>query len=171
MKQLFFHCMIRRDAVETIARLATATEIPVLQAVYGDALAVGKQEFADRPDDQLEPSAEFERLAARYGHDAVIAAYGTRMAAEREIAGLFRDGAKASKGSKAGGAKSDSADPFLQQNADAIADQVTEQSDEALAAYLEAEQAASKPRKTVIEAIEAEIAARAEEDAEEDPAK
>lgn len=166
MKQVFYHCMIRRDAVETIARLAAATEIPVLQAVYGDALAVGKSELADRPDDQLDPGAEFERLAARYGQDAVIAAYGTRFAAEREIANLFRDGAKAGK-AKPGGAKQDSADPFLQQNADAIIDQVSEQPDEALAAYLEAEQAASKPRKTVIEALEAEIAARAEEDEQE----
>lgn len=169
MKQLFFNCMIRRDAVETVARLAAATEIPVLQAVYGDALAVGESEFHDRPDDQLDTSAEFERLAARYGQDAVVAAYGTRMAAEREIGALFREGAKGAKrgGGKAGGAKQDSVDPFLQQSADAIADQVTELEDGALVAYLEAEKLAGKPRKTVIEALEAEIQARADEDAAE----
>lgn len=166
MKQVFFHCLIRRDAVETVARLAAATEVPVLQAVYGDALAVGKQELHDRPDDQLEPGAEFERLAARYGLDAVIAAYGTRTGAEREIAGLFREGAKAAK-AKPAGARQDSADPFLQQTADAITEQVAEQPDEALLAYLEAEQTAAKPRKTVLEALQAELAARAEEDANE----
>lgn len=161
MRQLFFLCLIRRDAVETIHRHAASSEVPVLQAVYGDNLVVGESHVAER--DELSPADEFERLAKRYGQEAVIAAYGTRHAAEREIAKLFAD--PAAQLAPGTGAKADTNDAFLAQGADAVIAAVPDLADDELAAYLEAEQAAKKPRKTVVAAIEAELQKRAEEDA------
>lgn len=165
MKQTFYPVHIRRDAVETVRRDAANTEIPVLQAVYGDAVAIDADGafVSDRAD--ISPSDEYRRLCGRYGEEAVIGAYGTRFGAEREIGKLFQEGAGLSN-AKGTGAKSDSADPFLQQNADVIIDAIPELPDDQLAAYFEAEKANKKPRKTVIEAFEEETKRRAEEDAE-----
>lgn len=167
MKQVYFNCLIRRDAVETGSRSAASSEVPVLQAIYGDALVLGDTFTGDRAD--TTPAEEYERLVARYGPEAVTAAYGTRVSGEREIAALFKDGAKAANAAGgAGSERADSADPFLARKSDEILEDVPEQSDEALAAYLEAEKLAKKPRKGVIEGIEAEIEKRAQEDAEQE---
>lgn len=167
MKQLYYDCLIRRDAVETGSRSAASSEVPVLQAVYGDALVLGNTFTAERA--TTTPAEEYERLVARYGPEAVTAAYGTRVSGEREIAALFKDGAKAaSAGAGPGSERADSADPFLARKSDEIIPEVPEQSDEALAAYLEAEKLAKKPRKGVLEAIEAEIQKRVDEDNEPD---
>lgn len=164
MKQTFYPVHIRRDAVETVRRDAANTEIPVLQAIYGDAVAIDAEGafVADRAD--ITPADEYKRLCSRYGEEAVIGAYGTRFGAEREIGKLFQEGA-ALTATKGTGAKSDSADPFLQQKADVIIEAIPELSDEQLAGYFEAEKANKKPRKSVVEAFEAETKKRADEDA------
>jgi hypothetical protein len=164
MKQLYFACLIRRDAVETVSREAASTEVPVLQHIYGDALTLveGGQSVANR--DPITPAEEFERLVKRYGPDAVMGAYGNRTGAEREIAHLFADGAKAAAALPADQVTPAGEIPFLARKADAVIAEIVEQEDGALADLL-ANEKEHKARKTVIAAIEAEIAARAAEDA------
>lgn len=167
MKQLFVLCLIHRDAVETVHRDAATTEIPVLQAIYGDALAVteGSAFVAER--DVVTPAEEYERLVRRYGKDAVTAAYGAQYQAEQAIAGMFKDGEKQATAAVEAGAEVKNAttpDPLLEGTVEAIVGQIPELEDGHLAALLTSEQA-GKNRKGVVSALQAEIQARADEDA------
>lgn len=167
MKQVYFRCHIRRDAVETTARDAASTEVPVLQAIYGDALAVQPDGFIGNRDGNISPGEEVERLAKRYGMEAVMAAYGTRMAAEREIARLFATDLAALPGAANSTTEAVDAEALalLEQNADKVIEALPELPDELLARMGELERAKAKPRKTVLEALQVELDERAAEDA------
>lgn len=164
MQQLYFPCQVRRDAVETVAREATSTELPVLQHIYGDALVVNAEGKFIAHRDAITPEEEYERLLKRYGQDAVVGAYGNRTAALREISAMFEDSGKAAATLPAEQVKPVGELPFLARKADAVIAEIPEQEDGALADLLANEQA-NKNRKTVVAAIQAEIDARAAEDA------
>lgn len=68
--------MITRDAMTILPRELPEHELPVAQAVFGE----DNVEVLGPVDDEavkLDPATEAERLAGKYGPDAVEKAYGT----------------------------------------------------------------------------------------------
>lgn len=162
MKQYYYDVHIRRDAVETTSREAASSEIPVLQAIYGDAVIVDKKSatVVDRP--EISGEEEYRRLVARYGQEAVIGAYGTQFSAVNEIEKLFREAEGSGKTPQQKTAGIDK--KFLKKAKAKIIEAIPDLSDEELSAYLESEKNSAEPREDIIAAFVAEAAKRDEED-------
>lgn len=161
-KQTYHQVTIRRDAVETVTRDASTTEIPVLQAVYGDSMTVGAAFIGERA--ETSPEEEYDRLAMRYGEEAMKAGYGPKHVAVREIADLFRESRDAARKASRGQAAKIGRDPFLLQSLETIADALPELSDERLVALIAEEKSQRKPNKDVLAALEDEVEQRQAED-------
>lgn len=163
MKQIYYTVEIRRDAVETSVREACSTEVPVLQAIYGQSMVIHSEQkrAIDRP--EISAQEEYNRLVTRYGEEAVLAAYGTQFGALREMDKLFKEDASTPDEVQGADAAAEN-DPFLRQKPAEIVEQIPDLEDERLASYYSAEKAKKNPRKKVVDAFEAEIARRKDED-------